>query len=604
LKALDKDPERRYQSARELGVDLLRLSPSSISTGKLIDAGFVTSRRRRTAWAAVAVLVVMSTYVGYRFYRGWADSRIGQYKLLAVLPFDSSEQDDKTAALITGLTETLTTKLAEPSGKGLQLISSRDLQELEVKTPDQAWRELGADLVLEGTAHRVGDQIRINCSLVDSRTHRQIAARSITSTTTDVIGLEDEVSNQVASLISLIGIQAPTHESARLKSKPQAYASYLRALGYLQEYQKPENIDLAIAEFRNAIALDPAYASAYAGLGEAYLLGYQQMNRGSEWVNQARKNCSDSLQLRETPEGLICSGDVYNATGKYDLAVERFQRAVQINPKDVDGLRGEADAFAKLGDTSAAEKAYQQAISLKGNYWGVYSWLGKFYSDQDRYSDAIRQFKKVIELAPSNYRGYSNLGGTYVLQGKYADALVPLNNSVNIRPNLEAFNNLGNAYFQLRRYSEAATAFQHGLNLDDSDWMLWGNVGDSLFWSGERKGKARAAYDNAMVRAEKKLEVNPKDATVLAFLADYNAMNDQRSKAIEYINNALTFAPEDGEVRLRAAIVYNHFGDTNRCLEALQKAVTLGYSAQVIWDTPDFDHLHADSRFRTITNHL
>lgn len=604
LKALDKDPGRRYQSARELGVDLLRLLPTSVSTGRLSTSSFDTARRARPAWAAIVILALLSTYVGYRFYSNWADSRIRQYKLLAVLPIDSNQQDDKTAALITGLTETLTTKLADPSTKGLQLISARDLQELQVKTPDQAWRELGADLVLEGTAHRVGDQIRINCSLVDARTHRQIAARSITATMTDVIGLEDEVSNQVASLISPIGMQPPTHDSARLATKPDAYASYLRALGYLQEYQKPENIELAIAEFRIAIALDPAYAAAYAGLGEAHLLGYQQMNRGVEWVDQARKNCSESLQLRETPEGLICSGDVDNATGKYDSAVQRFQRAVQINPNDVDGVRGEADAFAKLGDSSSAEKAYQQAISLEGNYWGVYSWLGTFYSDHARYSDAIRQFEKVIELAPSNYRGYSNLGAMYVLEGKYAEALVPLNNSINIRPNFEAFNNLGNAYFQLRRYSEAATAFQNGLNLDDSDWMLWGNLGDSLFWSGERKLKARAAYQNAIVRAEKKLEVNPKDALVLAFLADYNAMNEQRSKAVEYIDDALTVAPEDGEVRLRAAIVYNHFGDSNRCLATLQKAITLGYSTQVIWDTPDFDHLHNNSRFRTITKHL
>jgi serine/threonine-protein kinase len=276
---------------------------------------------------------------------------------------------------------------------------------------------------------------------------------------------------------------------------------------------------------------------------------------------------------------------------------------VQINSKNVDGLRGEADAFARLGNASAAEKAYQEAISLKSNYWGVYSWLGKFYSDQARYSDAIRQFKKVIELAPNNYRGYSNLGAMYVLEGKYAEALAPLNSSINIRPNFEAFNNLGNAYFQLRRYSEAAAAFRQGLNLDDSDWILWGNLADSLFWSGGQKVKARAAYENAIVRAEKKLEVNPKDAIVLAFLADYNAMNEHRSKAIEYIDDALTLAPEDGEVRLRAAIVYNHFGDTNRCLVTLQKAITLGYSTQVIWDTPDFDHLHNNSTFRTFTNH-
>ena len=148
--------------------------------------------------------------------------------------------------------------------------------------------------------------------------------------------------------------------------------------------------------------------------------------------------------------------------------------------------------------------AYKKAISLRPNYWGVYSWLGAFYYGQARYGDAVAQFKKVIELAPANYRGYSNLGAMYVEQGKYAEALSPLNKSIEIRPNFEAINNLGNAYFQLRRFSDAADAFQRGLNLDDSDWLLWGNLGDSLSWGGGRSSEAMKAYGKAIALAAKK----------------------------------------------------------------------------------------------------
>jgi Flp pilus assembly protein TadD len=191
----------------------------------------------------------------------------------------------------------------------------------------------------------------------------------------------------------------------------------------------------------------------------------------------------------------------------------------------------------------------------------------------------------------------------YVAQGHYMESLAPLNKSIEIRPNLEAFNNLGNAYYELRRFSDAADAFQQGLKLDDSDWLLWGNLGDSLFWSGGHRSKSVIAYDNAASRAEKRLKVNPKDTTVLAFLADYNAMTGQQKKAVQEIEQALSLAPADGEVRLRAAIVYNQFGDTDRCLASLEKAVSVGYSTQVIWDTPDFDHLHNNRRFRALTGH-
>lgn len=316
---------------------------------------------------------------------------------------------------------------------------------------------------------------------------------------------------------------------------------------------------------------------------------------------QAQQNCLKSLTVQETADGHICLGGVYNETGKYDLAVQEFERAVQMDASNEDGLRGAADAYVKLGNPAAAEAAYQKAILLRPNYWGVYSWLGKFYYDQARYSEATTQFKKVVELAPSNYRGYSNLGGMYIAEGRYMESLAPLNKSIEIRPNLEAFNNLGNAYYELRRFSDAADAFQHGLNLDDSDWLLWGNLGDSLFWSGVQKSKAIAAYENAIARAEKRLEVNPKDTTILAFLADYNAMSGHRQKAMQEIDQAVALAPADGEVRLRAAIAYNQFGDTDRCLASLEKAVAVGYSAQIIRDTPDFDHLHENVRFRALT---
>lgn len=604
LKALDKDPDRRYQSARELGVDLSSLLPITGSTGKLSRGDFGQPRRSKALgiWTVLAAILAVLTYGGYRLGEKWTDGRSNKQRLLTVLPFDSTGQDQKTSALITGLTETLTAKLAEPWGTHLQLISAHDVRAQGVKTPEQAWKEFGTDLVLEGSAHRAGDQIRINCALVDAKTHRQLTARTITADTNDVFGLEDRVANEIILLVTAdVGVHTDMPSPTRNERQPEAYASYLRARGYLQEYQKSENIELAIAELKNALALDPAYANAYALLGKAYLQGYQQVNRGAEWVHDAQQSCLKSLTIQQTADGHICLGGVYNETGKYDLAVQEFERAVRMDASDEDGLRGAADAYVKLGNPAGAESAYRKAISLRPNYWGVYSWLGKFYYDQARYSDAITQFKKVVELAPSNYRGYSNLGGMYIAQGRYMESLAPLNKSIEIRPNLEAFNNLGNAYYELRRFSEAADAFQHGLNLDDSDWLLWGNLGDSLFWSGAQKSKAIAAYENAIVRAEKRLAVNPKDTTILAFLADYNAMSNHRNKAMQEIDQAVALAPGDGEVRLRAAIAYNQFGDADRCLASLERAVAVGYSAQVIRDTPDFDHLRNDPRFRALT---
>jgi tetratricopeptide (TPR) repeat protein len=600
LKALDKDPNRRYQSAAELGVDLTRLLPVTAESGKVAMAEFKKAKPGISwTWLAITILALAFAYGAYRVREKWNSPHLGAHRLLAVLPFDSTIQDPRTNVLLVGLTDTLTAKLAQ--NHGLQVISARDIREQGVKTTVQASQEFGSDLVLEGSVHEVGNQIRVNCSLVDTKTHRQINARTITADANNALELEDQVTTEIESLFTAdLETQNRPPSMVRAKSNPEAYASYLRGRGYLSDYQKPENIELAIAELKNSVALDPRYPNSYAALGEAYLLGYQQTNQDSEWIRKAQKNCQKSLEVGETAEGRICLGDEYNLTGRYDLAVQEFGRAVQLDSSNEDGLRGVADAYAKLGNSVEAEAAYKKAISLRPNYWAGYSWLGTFYYNQTRYADAITQFMKVIELLPLNYRGYSNLGAMYVQQGKYAEALSPLNQSIEIRPNLEAFNNLGNAYFQLRRFSDAAEAFRHGLNLDNNDWLLWGNLGDSLFWGGGHRAEATIAYEKAIALGEKKLEVNPKDATVLAFSADYNAMNQHRKKAIEQIEQALAFAPRDGEVRLRAAVVYNQFGDTERCLESLERAMTEGYSAQVIWDTPDFDHLHSNPRFRKL----
>lgn len=600
-KSLDKDPARRYQSASELAVDLARLLPSSEASHQSADHIPKPPRNLTNlfGWIGLAAFACLLGFVLYRA-RPRDMSSVSAYKLLVVLPFDSSGQDEKTNALIGGLAETVAAKLVQSGSHTLQIVSVRDAREQGVKTADQALREFGADLVIEGTAHRVGDEIRVNCSLVDSKTRRQLSARTITAEIKDTFSLEDQVANEISSLIAPDRVlSAGNLMSPRLEANSEAYASYLRGKGYLSEYQRPENIKLAIAELSNAISQEPNFPNSYAALGEAYLLGYQQTNQDSNFVDRALTTCRRSLQVRETTDGRVCLGDVYHTEGKYDLAVQEFQRAVQLDPKNEEGIRGVADAFAKLGNAAQAEEAYRKAISLRPNYWGVYSWLGTFYYDRGRYEDAVDQFKRVIELAPLNYRGYSNLGAMLIAQGRYPEAIDTLSKSIEIRPNLEAFNNLGNAYFQLHRYPEAAQSFQRGLNLDDRDWLLWGNLGDSLFWSG-RVSEATAAYQKAIDRVGGKLKVNPNDAVVLAFDADYEAMSGNHRQAVGAIERAITLAPDDGEVRLRAAIVYNQLGDTNASFASLRKAISLGYSRQAIKDTPDFAHLRSDPQYRAL----
>ena len=100
--------------------------------------------------------------------------------------------------------------------------------------------------------------------------------------------------------------------------------------------------------------------------------------------------------------------------------------------------------------------------------------------------------------------------------------------------------------------------------------------------------------------ADADLKVNPRDGLTWAYRSTYLAMLDRKDEALTSLQKALSFSPQDPDVRLRAALVYNHFGDTDRTIEWLQKARAAGTSASLIRGTPDFDHLSEDPRLQAL----
>jgi len=502
-----------------------------------------------------------------------------------------------------GLTETVTAKLVRAvDGGHLQLVSTHDLIDRGVKTSEQARREFGTDLVLEGSLQQDGARIRITWSLIDPRTHAQIAANSIIGDTDDIFGLQDRLFDDLLEKLPLAvdpgRLQAL---QGHLDTKPAAYDFYLRGRGYLEDYQTQDNLDQAIAQFRHAIDVDKNYAPAYAAMGLAYNYGFQFRNRDRDWMQKAQTQCERALAIMpQLAEGHTCLGNVFVSTGHYDEAVQEFQRSLALDHNNDETLRSLALAYQKLGKASEAEDAYRKAVSLRPNYWGVYNSFGAFYFSQARYTDAVGMFKRAAQLAPQNYALHSNLGGMYLSLGQYQDAVEAFQRSIALNPSAGGYGNLAVAYFYLRRYENSAESLQQALKIDPTDWQNWGKLGDTLFQIPARRAEARDAYKKAIDLAGARLEVNPRDASALAFTADYCAMLDQGAQARTLIARALEVAPADADVLFRAAILYNHFGDTDKTLDFLAKSVAAGNSRTTIRDTPDFERLKGNPRFRAL----
>jgi serine/threonine-protein kinase len=382
---------------------------------------------------------------------------------------------------------------------------------------------------------------------------------------------------------------------------PSAYDQFLRGRGYLLDYHKHENIDSAVSAFNRALTLDPKYAEAYAGLGKAYWLGYQEGYGTGEWMQKARSACDQAVASSPNlAEGHACLGNVYRETGEYEKAVPQFQKATILDPTSDEAFRGLADVYQKLNRPGEAEATFRKAISLRPQYWAGYSWLGVFYWQQGRYDEAAKMFREVVSLAPDNFRGYSDLGAMYVLKGQYPEAITVLEKSVSIRPTVEVYDNLGTAYFFMRRFDQAARDFEEGLKFDRTSWLSWGNLGDAYYWAPGKRQQAENAYREAIRLAEEKLRVNPREGRTWAFRSTYLTMTDRKGEALESLAKALSFAPADPSVQFRAALLYNHFGEKGRTIESLQKAVAAGFPANFVVSTPDFDHLHADAGFQAI----
>ena len=205
--------------------------------------------------------------------------------------------------------------------------------------------------MLEGSLQQDGARIRITWSLVNPRTHTQIAANTITGDADDIFGLQDNLVDEV--LEKLPQAVDPGRRQAllaRQDTKPAAYDFYLRGRGYLEDYQHPDNLESAIAQFEQAIAVDKNYAPAYAAMGLAYTAGFQWKNRDKDWLEKAKTQCERALAITpQLAEGHTCLGNVYFSTGHYEDAVQQFQRSLDLDHNSDETLRLLADAVSETG---------------------------------------------------------------------------------------------------------------------------------------------------------------------------------------------------------------------------------------------------------------
>ncbi len=285
-KALEKDRNLRYQHASEIATDLRRIERDSgrlavAAAGKpYLSSGGVSLEnqpgrlRRWTLPLSICLLLFfIAALLFYRYTHGnWPGgfgTNLPAQKNLVVLPFEAIGGGSDQQIYCDGFTETVTSKLA--SEHSLQIPAALEVRSKNITNVEQARTQFGANLVLVASWQLIGHSARINLNLVDAKNGRQLHTNTITAPADDLFTLQDQV---VLKALQMLDIQPSVGSSQQLvdhgTAKLSAYDFYVQAIGYLQRYERAENVETAIALLQRAINEDPNYAQAHAALARAY----------------------------------------------------------------------------------------------------------------------------------------------------------------------------------------------------------------------------------------------------------------------------------------------------------------------------------------------
>jgi eukaryotic-like serine/threonine-protein kinase len=639
-RALSKEPATRYQNCREMVTDLKEVrshldpaasmagpaSPSSSRSlsGSLSRSSALTAELRkqieqasRPTWTPVgaptsrwnwwlagaglaAVLLATLSFMPPVRDRvsGWFSR---QEEHIAVLPFENVGSDPANEAVSAGLMDSLASRLTnlEVGKESLWVVPTSEVRRRKITDPASALHELGATVAVEGSVQREGQTIHLTVNLVNTKTLRQIGSVTLEDRAGDFSTLEDEA---VARVAKLMRIQT-TPEMLRAMGgavNAGAYESYLKALGYTQRYDKPGNLDLAIAALDAAVKADPRFALGFAQLGEAYRLKYQ-LDKNTKWIGEALANCQKAQQLDDRlPVVYVTLGHIHRNTGKYDLALQEYERALQLDPHSADAVIGLAKSYDSAGRTADAEAAYRKAIALRPDSWDGYNFLGSFLDDHQRYDEAIAQFRRAIQLTPDNAPLYLNLGAVYIDTGNpkyFSEAEQMLRKSIALEPNYAAYANLGSLYIQELKYAEAADAVEKALQMNDKDYVVWGNL--AIAYEGlKNKEKASKARDREIALLEEAALATPRDAVVQSYLGLLYAQKKLREQAIPRIQSALALSPNDATVLEAVGEAYEDLGDRALALQCIERSLQVGNTLQALKNVPALQGLISDPSFR------
>jgi len=429
---------------------------------------------------------------------------------IAVLPFQNKNSDADTEYLSDGLAESLIYRLAQLPN--LKVSPSSSIFRYKGKTidPVKVGAELGVSAVMTGRLVQRGDDLTISVELLDIRNNNLLWGEQYNRKMSELLATQREISIEIVEKLQL---KLSGSEVSRLEKKytnsNEAYQAYLKGRFYWNR-RTAENLKKAIEQFQKAVALDPNYALAYAGLADSYFV---------------------LPQYAGTP--------VAETVPKVRAYAER---AIAI-----DGQLGEphaslASAYNQMWQWTDAEQSYKRAIALSPKYATAYHWYSIFLRELGRFDEAAAMIKRAQELDPLSSVIGVNVSIMYQLQNDHQASIENSLKIIELNPTFSSsYNFLGQSYLKLGRNAEAISSLEKAVELSNRASFTLITLGYGYAVTGNRAGA------NAIIK-ELQEKYARKEASGLYVAGVYAGLGDN-DKAFEWLEKDFKAKQEMGDLR-------------------------------------------------------
>jgi TolB-like protein/DNA-binding winged helix-turn-helix (wHTH) protein len=381
------------------------------------------SRRRGVRAGAVAAMALLVVGLTVSAMWGW---RAAPVRSIAVLPFQNLTGDPEQDYFVDGMTEALTTDLAQIGAlKVISRTSAMQYKRASKSLPAIA-EELGVDAVVEGAVTRSGDRVRVTAQLIQASTDRHLWAESYDREVRDVLALQGEVARAIAQAVQVHLRPDERQRLARTAASVQAdaYESYLKGRFYWSQRGR-ENLLKAAGYFQQAISQDSAYAPAYSGLSDSYRQLDQQGVAPGECMPKAEAAARKALELddRLAEAHASLAGVLYRYHWDWKGAEREFRRSLDLNPNYAEGHRAYAIYLLTMRRNEAALPHARRAQELSPLSPVIGVEVATALARLRRYDETVEQLRKTRELEPTFVRVDQTLALAYAQQGEPEKAI-------------------------------------------------------------------------------------------------------------------------------------------------------------------------------------